>query len=237
MIFERLCLASQSPRRREMIGWLNVPFRITRPDVDEVAFATKHVQSGDVPNSLSPQMLVARLASLKARSVRNVAVGEWILAADTLVELDGQPLGKPQDAAEAYEMLERLRGRVHHVHTGVTLRWGNSLLQHSEGVMERESVCQVTTRVWMREYADAEIAAYVSSGDPLDKAGAYAIQHTGFDPVARLAHCYTNVVGLPLCGVLNLLRSQGIIIAVDVPALCYDHFGYHCQEIDKGTVL
>jgi MAF protein len=222
-----------------MISWLDIPFRITRPDVDEAAVADGYEQMAGASSTISPRVLASHLALLKARSVRSVTPGEWILAADTVVELNGQVLGKPEDGADAYEMLSQLRGRVHYVHTGVTLRRGNFSPRYykSSGLGDQVVGCWVTTRVCMREYADEEIEAYVSSGDPMDKAGAYAIQHTGFHPVARLTHCYTNVVGLPLCGVMNLLRTQGVVINVDVSSLCYDHFGYRCYSIDRGTML
>jgi MAF protein len=216
-----------------MVRWLNIPFCITRPDVDEQR------QTVNFPQPEPPPALATRLALLKARSIHSKGVGEWILAADTVVELDGQALGKPQDAADARRMLGRLRGRAHYVHTGLTLRKESDLPRSAatDGATKSEIVSRVTTRVWMRNYTAEEIETYISDGDPLDKAGAYAIQHADFHPVARLAHCYANVVGLPLCSVSNLLRSQGVVVAVDVPALCLAHFGYRCHKIDRGIML
>jgi MAF protein len=125
-----------------------------------------------------------------------------VVAADTIVALDGRQLGKPADAEEAREMLAALRARTHEVITGV------ALLRASTGT--RPYVGSVRTLVEMRDYRDDEIEAYVATGRPLDKAGAYAIQDQDFDPVARIDGCYLNVVGLPLCEVQRGLRALGL---------------------------
>jgi len=215
-----LCLASASPRRRELLALLGVPFWVTTANVAEIP------QEGE-----SPTALVARLSQVKARAVcepnlecsRRAAVypdaTTIIIACDTIVALDGELLGKPRDATEATVMLRRLRGRSHAVYSAVTL------LEPSTG---RALTAVVETQVTMRTYTDAEIAAYVASGDPLDKAGAYAIQHPGFHPVAGLRGCYVNVVGLPLCHLTRSLRAWGIEPPHDVPAACQSHAGHHC---------
>jgi predicted house-cleaning NTP pyrophosphatase (Maf/HAM1 superfamily) len=150
-----------------------------------------------------------------------------MLTADTVVDLGGESLGKPGDAAEAQHMLERLRESEHLVHSGVALaRPGSPPL-----------VRRVTTKIRMRPYTDAEIAAYVATGDPMDKAGAYAIQHPTFAPVEDVNVCYANVVGLPLCAVVRLLNTAGWRIDVDVPHLCYRHFAYTCTSPDEGTSI
>ena len=214
--FRRLQLASQSPRRRELLTWLGVPFHTVQSDVDETP---RHDEA--------PRALAIRLARDKARSIAAIPAGEWLLAADTVVEIQGVALGKPSDAAAARAMLRRLRARPHQVHTGVILR---------DPATGREATRCVTTRVWMRAYSAAESAAYVAGGDPFDKAGGYAIQHPGFHPVERLDHCYANVVGLPLCAVLALLNAWGLNLKLDLPAVCYRHFGYHCPAPDAGTI-
>jgi MAF protein len=135
-----------------------------------------------------------------------------MLAADTVVVLDGAILGKPADAAEAMAMLRRLRGRWHRVTTGVAV-----IAPHAAGQLI-EHTAAATTRVLMRDYTDQEIAAYVASGDPLDKAGAYAIQNAQFRPVARIDGSYPNVVGLPVRTVLRLLERVGAIERVTAPA-------------------
>jgi len=168
-----------------------------------------------------------RLARAKAHAADTDGRG-WILAADTVVALHDESLGKPRDAVAARAMLRRLRGIPHAVHTGVTL------LHAEEDVTFTR---RVTTQIWMRPYSDAEIETYVAEGDPFDKAGGYAIQHPHFDPVARLDRCYANVVGLPLCAVLALLRQAGWEVEADPRALCREHFAYPCPAVDEGVAL
>src|SRR5262245_49279068 len=147
------------------------------------------------------------LARAKARDVadRLRAAGEepaLVLGADTLVVLDEQPLGKPASRDEARAMLRALRGRSHEVVTALVLQ-----LEIAEG---REAMAAVTSRVYMRSYADHEIDAYVATGEPDDKAGAYAVQGEGARLVIRVEGCYTNVVGLPLGTTARLLRTFGL---------------------------
>ncbi len=212
--FKKLLLASQSPRRRKMVGWLEIPVDAARGDIDEQPRPDE-----------SPSALAARLALEKSRALDELPSQAWIIAADTTVDLGGRSLGKPRDPAEAELMLRQLRDCPHEVHTGVALH----IPQTQEMTVRR-----VTTQVWMRPYTDAEIAAYVASGDPMDKAGAYAIQNSAFAPVAKVARCYANVVGFPLCAVAALMRASGHILMVDIPALCRRHFDYHCPRQDRG---
>jgi len=183
----RLVLASGSPRRNQLLALLGIPFVI------RVGSVVENLVEGE-----SPQEQVSRLSLLKANSIASQHGDELILAADTLVCLDGDILGKPKSQSHAVEMLKRLRGRSHDVYTGL------ALLQPRHGRIWRQSV---RTLVWMRDYSDAEIVAYVDSGDPMDKAGAYAIQHPRLSPVERIEGCYTNVMGLPLCHVHCMLRQ------------------------------
>ena len=205
----RLLLASQSPRRRELLALLGLPFEVTRANVAEEPLAHE-----------SPAALVFRLSQAKARAIcAEPGPGVLVIACDTVVALDGEVLGKPHDAGEAIAMLRRLRGRSHAVYSAVTL------LEPATG----RSVTDVAeTRVVMRTYTEADVTSYVASGDPLDKAGAYAIQHPGFHPVARLQGCYTNVVGLPLCHLTRQLRTLGIEPPHDVPTACQAHSGRDC---------
>ncbi|HEY7346974.1 MAG TPA: Maf family protein [Ktedonobacterales bacterium] len=193
-----LLLASGSPRRREIFGRLGFPFRIAPADLDEDAFAEAF--RGSFPD------LVEALAVEKARAVAasKLDFDGVILAADTTVILDGEMLSKPSDSADAERMLRRLRGRAHQVATGV------ALCDCRNGILTSGQRC---TAVWMRGYSDAEIAAYVATGDPLDKAGGYAVQHELFHPVERVEGCYLTVVGLPLCLVTRLLLERGIAVA------------------------
>ncbi len=207
---KRLLLASQSPRRRELLALLGLPFEVTVADVAEDPLADE-----------SPAAAAVRLSQAKARaaSSRGMHPDALIIGCDTIVALDGALLGKPRDAAEALSVLRRLRGRSHTVFSAVTLL---------EPVAGRTSSDLAETWLAMRAYTDAEVAAYVASGDPLDKAGAYAIQHPGFHPVAELHGCYANVMGLPLCHLTRSLRAWNIEPPHDVPAACQAHTGRRC---------
>ena len=200
-----------------MVDWLEIPVDAASVDIDEQPRPDE-----------SPSALAARLALEKSQALDELPSQAWIIAADTTVDLGGRSLGKPQNPAEAELMLRQLRDHPHEVHTGVALH----IPQTQETTVRR-----VTTRVWMRPYTDVEIAAYVASGDPMDKAGAYAIQNSAFDPVAKVARCYANVVGFPLCAVAALMRASGHILTVDIPALCRRHFDYHCPQQDRGELV
>lgn len=206
MDMPHVLLASQSPRRRELMTLLGLPFQTAAPAVGE------EPQTGE-----SPDRLAARLSKAKACATRGDH--SIIIACDTIVAFDGRPLGKPRDAEEATEMLRRLRGRAHIVYTAITV------VQETTG---RAGTEVAETRVLMRPYTDDELAIYVASGDPLDKAGAYAIQHEGFHPVDRIIGCYLNVMGLPLCHLARQLLAGGIVPREDVPAACQAHTGRSC---------
>ncbi len=142
------------------------------------------------------------LALAKARSVARRLRSAVVLGADTAVVLNGEVFGKPESPEDARRMLRALRGREHEVVTGVAL---------VEAPAGRETATAVVTRVLMRAYAEAEIAAYIASGEPFDKAGAYAVQGAGGALVAKVEGCYTNVVGLPLTTARALLAEWGVI--------------------------
>ena len=187
---KRLVLASASPRRRELIEAFDRPAELRAPVGEE-----SPRRSGELPEAY-----VLRLALAKAEEVAGQAPDSVVLGADTAVVLDGEVMGKPADEAEAAEMLSRLRGRVHRVVTGVVA------LDSDSG---RRASATRSTDVVMREYSDAEVAAYVASGSPLDKAGAYAVQDLSFHPAENVDGCYLNVVGLPLCEVASVLTRLG----------------------------
>ncbi len=182
-----LILASRSPRRRELLGRLGLSFRVEAADVDET-----------MDPGASPLAEVARLSERKAAAV-SAGEADVVVAADTVVVLGGAVLGKPKDAEDAARMLHALSGREHQVMTGLTVRRG----------MERFSETTVT-RVRFRPLLEEEIAAYVASGDPLDKAGAYGVQGSAAIFVERLVGDYYNVMGLPLCPLTRLLRTVGL---------------------------
>lgn len=207
-----LMLASNSPRRRQLLALTHWDFVVSVADVDESQYENE-----------SPADYVLRLAETKARAIQADA-DAVILAADTTV-VDGLDiLGKPQDEAEAAAMLTRLRGRTHQVYTGV------ALLRKSDDSLLTD-LC--VTDVPMRDYPDGEINAYVATGDPLDKAGAYAIQHPGFRPVASMNGCYASVMGLPLCHVVRLMRNMSIEPKADVPLNCQKLLEYDCPVYDS----
>jgi septum formation protein len=193
-------LASASQRRESLLALLSLPFVVRPADVEE----GNHSREG-------PEAMAARLSAAKALAVSAAVPDKVIIAADTLVYLDGQVWGKPADEGEAIRTLQRLRGRPHVVFSGVTL---------IDGRTARQRTALAATTVHMRCYSDDEIAAYVSSGDPMDKAGAYAIQYREFRPVGRIEGCYANVMGLPLCHLYNLLRAAGLAPAETPVAAC-----------------
>jgi septum formation protein len=190
-------LASASPRRRELLALGGVAFRAVATAIPEAA----------APGE-APEAMAVRLSRAKAHAAAAEAEpGAILLGADTdvvLTEAVGETiLGKPRDAADAAQMLRRLRGREHHVLTALTV------LDTASG---GETTDLISVRVPMRAYTEAEIAAYVLSGDPLDKAGAYAIQYPAFQPVdlTRFEGCFATVMGLPVCRVLERLRGLGL---------------------------
>jgi MAF protein len=196
----RLILASGSPRRRQLLSLLGIPFVIKAAGVDESQL------EGEAPTEL-----VLRVSQAKALAVNGVRPDELVVAADTVVVLDGEVLGKPADPDDAVGMLRRLRARPHWVYSGIAV-W------HP---VSRRMVHELGgSLVWMRDYADDELAAYVESGDPLDKAGAYAIQHPEFDPVSRVEGCWLSVVGLPLCHLGRALAQFGVVAPADMPGTC-----------------
>jgi nucleoside triphosphate pyrophosphatase len=192
----RLILASASPRRCELLASLGLTFEVVPSDADE---------------TLEPIALpeaVAALALRKARAVAAARRSGLIVAADTIVVIDGRALGKPADHAEARSMLQTLRGRTHEVMTGVVV------LDAASG---RHATETVISRVTMAAYSDAAIDAYVAGGEPLDKAGAYAIQGAGGALVAGLKGSRSNVVGLPLETTAALLRGFGVAVSAPSP--------------------
>ena len=208
-----LILASNSPRRKELLALLQVPFKVIPGDVDE-----------KVRKDEKAEGYVQRLAFEKAKSLTPDQT-QVVIAADTVVIDQGEILGKPEDKADAKRMLQTLRGHTHRVMTAITLVSG------STGQVWMDA-CE--TQVPMREYADLEIEGYIESGDPMDKAGAYAIQHPGFHPVETLSGCYASVMGLPLCHVTRGLRKLGMVVPVDIARECQNALGYDCpihQEI------
>ncbi len=205
----RLILASNSPRRQQMIAWLGWQFTTLVSGVDE----------SERPSEM-PAAYVLRLAQEKCRAAAHACQpGSLIIAADTTVADGSILLGKPADAAEARRMLSQLRGRQHQVLSAVALSADCGETLTSE-------VC--ISAVQMRCYTRAEMEAYIQSGDPLDKAGAYAIQSTSFHPVEKFGGCFASVTGLPLCHLVRALRRMGFEPPQDVPSACQNFYQYAC---------
>lgn len=179
-----LVLASGSPRRREMLAAVGFTFEVRPADIDEVR------SPGEQPVTFAERMAAEKAAAVD---------GEVVLAADTVVHLEGAVFPKPSDAEHAVDMLLALSGRTHRVTTGTCVRAG-----------ERSTVRSVSTLVRFRALSEAEVRRYVQSGEPLDKAGAYGIQGLGGQLVEHVEGSYTNVVGLPLSEVLADLAELGI---------------------------
>src|SRR3972149_3904744 len=206
-------LASNSPRRQKMIAGPEWPFPAQPADLDE----------SRLPGE-SPAEYVTRLAVAKARAVAEQnETTQLILAADTIVVDGDLLLGKPSSAAEAVTMLRQLRWRTHQVYTAI------ALLDPVTQMLETD-LC--VSQVPMREYSDAEIDAYVATGDPLDGAAGYAIQHAEFHPVENFSGCYASVMGLPLCPLVRTARYFGSEPRNDVPGECQTNLTYNCPISD-----
>lgn len=188
-----LTLASQSPRRRELLAQLGLALEVEPADVDETPRPGEEARA-----------YVLRVAQAKARAVEAAGV---VLAADTAVVLDGRILGKPRDGADAAAMLRALSGRAHQVLTGVCARGGG-----------RQELVVVTSVVELAPLSERQIAWYVSTGEPLDKAGAYAVQGVASAFVAAVRGSVSNVIGLPLSETLALLQRFGFPLPWDAEA-------------------
>jgi MAF protein len=207
-----LILASGSPRRSELIALTGWEVEVRPVDVDE---SERPGEAG--------KALAARLAREKGWAAREqFGDHHFILAADTVVESEDEILGKPASREHARQMLGKLRGNTHRVHTAIVL-----IASGSDDA--RLEIC--TTAVPVRTYSEQEVHSYVDTGSPLDKAGAYGIQDQSFDPVevAEMSGCYANVVGLPLCHVVRAMRKMGTEPVFDVPSRCQAHTGYDCD--------
>lgn len=219
----KLILASGSPRRRVLIQLLDYPSQVVVSNVDEEAILIT-----------DPAAYVMETARQKASAVTQMLADHQsqaapaesliLVAADTTVALDGEILGKPADADQARDMLRRQRNRDHQVHTGL-------VVSELDSGRTANGVHSVT--VTMRPYTDEEIEAYIATGDPFDKAGAYAIQHPIFSPVATLEGCFLAVVGLSVCHLALLLEDLGIAPRIQMAALWEAHQGFDCPLFNK----
>ncbi len=200
------------------MGWTSISFSTHPADIDETPKGTEPAEE-----------YVMRLAEQKAIASSGFApFNGLVVAADTTVADGNDLLGKPADLEEARQMLLRLRGRTHQVHTAVVVSIP------SRGKKERV-LC--STDVHMRKYSDAELQAYLETGDPIDKAGGYAIQHMEFRPVVKFSGCFASVMGFPLCHFEWMLRQLGYGERKEIPYVCQEHLSYSCpiyQHVLKG---
>ena len=187
----KFILASSSPRRRELLLRLQTPFDIILPDVDESI----------IPPDGSPETYCTALAELKANDISQHYPNNLVIGSDTIVVLDDQIMGKPDDKAQAQNMLETLSGKTHHVYTGVCLKWADKNIHH---------LFAEITMVTFRELSEADINHYIESCPPYDKAGAYGIQDWSAVFVKEIKGCYDNVVGFPISRFYEELKKLGI---------------------------
>ncbi len=208
----KLILASYSPRRKELFALFGWPFDIVPADIAEHRWSEE-----------SPKNYVRRLASEKAAVVAEGNHG-LIIGADTIVADGNELMGKPLDQNDARRMLVQLRNRTHQVYTGIAL-------VNSDSGQDYRDVC--CTDVPMRTYTDNEIESYIKTHDPMDKAGAYAIQHNGFHPVKDLQGCFASVMGLPLCHLAVGFARFGIDIPYELPDRCQAFLDYTCPIYEQ----
>ena len=208
----QIVLASASQRRQQFLRDLGLTFTSLATDIDETPL------SGEAPDAMTLRLAVAK-AEVAASRLAALDGVQLVIASDTTVAMDGVIYGKPEDAADAIRMLRDLRGRSHQVMSALCV------LRLPDG--ERHTSVHWTD-VAMRDYTDEEILAYVASGDPMDKAGAYGIQTAPFRPVSGLRGCFASVMGLPLADLRDLLASFGVPIHASVPAICSRYGAQEC---------
>ena len=194
-----LVLASTSPRRKDLLALLRISFEIVEPNFIE-----------QLRRDLAPEEQARQFAAGKALSCATRFPDQLVLGSDTLIALDGEVLGKPADLVEARSMLQKLSGRQHLIHTAVALR------RQADGVGD---VAVATVLVWMKAFDEAELEAYLHTGESLGKAGAYSIQGIGGRFIERIEGDYTAAVGLPLRLTADLLRRRGLAVPADVEEL------------------
>jgi septum formation protein len=188
---DSIILASESTRRVDILRSLGISFSIIPPDIDERRNKDE-----------SPRDFVLRISHEKARKVGDHFPDKWVIGADTIVINKGKVMGKPKDEADAFNMLKSLRGKWHKVMTGYCV------LNASKDIMYRDAV---ETRVFVRDLSDEEIVRYINTSEPLGKAGSYAVQGKGGYMVKEIKGSYSNVVGLPICEVAEVLLSLGVL--------------------------
>jgi len=188
----KIILASGSPRRKELLSTLEIPFEIITSGVSE-----------EVDPNLDPVEMVKVLAKMKATAVAKKIQEGLVIGSDTTIAFEDRTLGKPTSQENAKQMLEMLRNKKHQVISGIAILDSSSM---------RIEVGTVTTSIRMRNYSDQELIGYIATGEPMDKAGSYAIQGKGSSLIAEIEGCYNNVVGFPLCELVKLLEKFGVSV-------------------------
>ncbi|MDT8999263.1 Maf family protein [Paucibacter sp. APW11] len=201
---ELIYLASQSPRRRQLLDQLGVPHELLLPGADEDAEALETQLSGEAPEAYVRRVTGNKLAAAEARLAARGLPPRAILCSDTTVALGADILGKPADADEALAMLRRLSGRTHQVLTSVSLAW----ISAESGLWQRAQALSVSS-VRFAEVPEAVLRRYVASGEPMGKAGSYAIQSQIAAWIAHIEGSYSGIMGLPLFETAQLLRQAG----------------------------
>ena len=200
----KLVVASSSPRRRMLINLLDVNSDFVSPDIYE-----RPPESGEKPSEYCSELAILKSLEVK----KNIDPDRLVLGSDTIVVLGDRIMGKPINVDQAIEMLNLLKNTSHFVYTALALTSG----------IDSRIVTQVTsTKVWMRNYSDKAIDSYIRTGDCMDKAGSYAIQDTEFLPVKKIDGCYMSVVGLPICELIQLLNSTGLVGKVGLKIMSDD---------------
>ena len=195
----RLILASTSPRRREILALLGLPFDVIQPDFEEILSSQRSIEEE-----------VIEFAVGKAESVARQNPQAIVIGSDTMISLDQAKIGKPRDLSDARAMLRKLAGRTHYIYTSVAIIDGSG----GSGLKVLEKV-----RVKMRDFSDAEIKDYLACGESLDKAGAYSIQGKGCQLIAAIEGDYLAAVGLPLKPIADYLEDRGIAVSLSVDSL------------------
>jgi MAF protein len=226
-----IILSSGSPRRQQLLRLLGLPFMVILPvdDVDETPLSDE--SPAEMVQRLSRLKTQAIISSLNSSSLDLPKLSNQIIiiTADTTVALDDHIFGKPKNVADACWMLQKLRQKPHQVYSSLTV----GCWQIENGVVNVEPVKLITrlhqNNVQMRSYTDAEIATYIATGDPLDKAGAYGVQHKDFSPVATFEGCFASIMGLPLGELVAILDELGVS-RNEIGRACRDYTGHQCCQ-------
>ncbi|HWS24864.1 MAG TPA: Maf family protein [Anaerolineales bacterium] len=213
----KIILASTSPRRKELLGLITDHFEIESADVNE------SVHLNEMPWNYVRRLALEKALKVAKRHGEDVIV----LGSDTTVVLDDEIIGKPIDSQDAWRILSSLKGRYHQVYTGVA-----AVNNATTSVTSRV----IRTDVPMRAYSNEELNAYIASGDPMDKAGAYGIQNSDFVAKQELVGCYASVMGFPICAVQSIVQAAGLPTSSGIEARCQELIRYQCSVFSEFLI-